>query len=145
MNVFFCIKSVHFENNFSKIVIGSSLMSKDMGQPFDLGGGVEAWFGHFQSLRLGWKPFMIIDASQRAFVKGGAVHDMFAQECGFRSAQELRDWRPFNEANFGLVLHFVFFVARTGDIGSFFLLKQKEDRHSESRIPARWIHGECGL
>ena len=44
----------------TKVVIGTNIISK--GRAYDLGGGVEAWFGHFQSLRLAWKPFVVIDA-----------------------------------------------------------------------------------
>ena len=62
-----------------------------MGKPHDLGGGVEAWFGHFQSLRLGWKTFLIVDASQRAFVKPGPVHQWMADVFHTRLGEPLRD------------------------------------------------------
>jgi len=61
-----------------KISIENTLVSKELGKPVDLGGGVEVWFGHFQSLRLGWKPFLNVDATQRAFMKSGLVHEIMA-------------------------------------------------------------------
>ena len=61
-----------------KIPIGNSLISKEIGRRVFLGNGVEAWFGHFQSLRLGWKPFLNVDVTQRAFVKSGLVHEIMA-------------------------------------------------------------------
>ena len=67
-------------------MLGSCLLSSPMGRATDLGGGVEVWFGHFQSLRLGWKPFLNVDATQRAFLKSGLVHvimaDMFQRSIG---------------------------------------------------------------
>ncbi len=62
----------------TKVMLGSCLLSKPVGRSEDLGGGVEVWFGHFQSLRLGWKPFLNVDATQRAFMKSGLVHEIMA-------------------------------------------------------------------
>jgi PAZ domain/Argonaute linker 1 domain len=54
-------------------------LSKEINRPVDVGGGVEVWFGHSQSVRIGWKPLLIVDASQRAFVKPGPVHEWMAE------------------------------------------------------------------
>ena len=64
-----------------RVIIGQSLMKPpEGGRVEDLGGGVEMWFGHFQSLRLGWKPFLNVDSTQRAFLKShGRVHEIMAE------------------------------------------------------------------
>ena len=59
-------------------MIGSCLLSKPSGRAEELGGGVEVYFGHFQSLRLGWQPFLNVDATQRAFMMSGKVHHILA-------------------------------------------------------------------
>ena len=76
---------------YRKIAIGRSLLVKDIGKQQDLGGGVEAWFGHFQSLLLGRKTFFIVHASQRAFVKPGPVHQLIAIVFHPRVGEPLRD------------------------------------------------------
>ena len=67
-------------------MLGRCLLSNPIGRTTFLGGGAEVWFGHFQSLRLGWKPFLNVDATQRAFLKSGLVHvimaDMFQRPLG---------------------------------------------------------------
>ena len=60
-------------------MIGSCLLTKPSGRAEDLGGGVEVYFGHFQSLRLGWQPFLNVDATQRAFMMSGKVHLILAE------------------------------------------------------------------
>ena len=61
-------------------MLGSCLLQQPMtGRIEELGSGVEVWFGHFQSLRLGWKPFLNVDATQRAFVMSGPVHQIMAK------------------------------------------------------------------
>ena len=59
-------------------MIGSCLVSKPSGRAEELGGGAEVYFGHFQSLRLGWQPFLNVDATQRAFAMSGKVHYILA-------------------------------------------------------------------
>ena len=59
-------------------MIGSCLLSRPSGRAEELGGGVEVYFGHFQSLRLGWQPFLNVDATQRAFMMSGKVHHILA-------------------------------------------------------------------
>ena len=76
---------------FRRVIIGSCLLSKEINKPVDLGGGVEVWFGHFQSLRIGWKPFLIVDASQKAFVKPGPVHEWMADMFRSRPGAALSD------------------------------------------------------
>jgi len=49
------------------------------GRSVPLEGGVEVWFGHFQSLRLAWKPFLNVDATQRAFLMSGKVQDIMEE------------------------------------------------------------------
>lgn len=74
----------------TKVMLGSCLLSKPTGRPHDLGGGVEVWFGHFQSLRVGWKPFLNVDATQRAFMKSGKVHMIMAEIFNTRPGEQLR-------------------------------------------------------
>jgi hypothetical protein len=80
-------------------MLGSCLLSQPVGKSEDLGGGVEVWFGHFQSLRLGWKPFLNVDATQRAFLKSGKVHEIMADMYGTRLGVELydRDYSDFHK------------------------------------------------
>ena len=82
---------------FRKIAVGPSLVSKHPNGPVDLGGGVEVWFGHFQSLRLGWKPFLNVDATQKAFLKSGQVHAIMADMCRTRIGEELRSAQQYAE------------------------------------------------
>lgn len=72
-------------------MLGSCLLNKPTGRAEDLGGGVEVWFGHFQSLRLGWRPFLNVDASQRAFLKSGKVHVIMAEMYRTRVGEQLND------------------------------------------------------
>jgi len=65
-------------------MIGSCLFSKPRGRAEQLGGGGEIYFGHFQSLHLGWKPFLNVDAVQGAFMQSGKVHLIFADELKLR-------------------------------------------------------------
>ena len=65
-------------------MIGSCLLTKPSGRSEYLGGGVEVYFGHFQSLRLGWKPFLNVDATQRAFMMSGKVHHILADSLQMR-------------------------------------------------------------
>ena len=68
-----------------RTIIGRNLLKEpEKGHAEDLGGGVELWFGHFQSLRLGWKPFLNVDSSQRAFLKSGLVHEIMADMFNLR-------------------------------------------------------------
>jgi len=77
-----------------KVSIGHNLVSKQVGRPVDLGQGLEVWFGHFQSLRLGWKPFLNVDATQAIFMKSGKVHEIMAGMYGARTGEPLRfDWQ----------------------------------------------------
>ena len=70
-------------------MLGSCLLSKPTGRAAELGGGVEVWFGHFQSLRLGWKTFLNVDATQRAFLKSGKVHIIMADMTRTRIGEAL--------------------------------------------------------
>ena len=72
-------------------MLGSCLLSRPSGRAEDLGGGVEVWFGHFQSLRLGWQPFLNVDATQRAFFKSGKVHELMAEMFRSNVGQPLND------------------------------------------------------
>ncbi|XP_046448978.1 protein argonaute-2-like isoform X2 [Daphnia pulex] len=83
----------------TKVMLGSCLLSKPVGRSEDLGGGVEVWFGHFQSLRLGWKPFLNVDATQRAFLKSGLVHVIMADMFRARPGDRLddRDYGDFHK------------------------------------------------
>lgn len=80
-------------------MLGSCLLSKPIGRAEELGGGVEVWFGHFQSLRLGWQPFMNVDATQRAFLKSGKVHLIMADMLRSRPGEILndRDYQDFSK------------------------------------------------
>lgn len=42
-------------------------------RPVPTGGFVEFWFGHHQSLRIVWKPFINMDTIQRVFLMAGQV------------------------------------------------------------------------
>ncbi|XP_059352742.1 protein argonaute-2-like [Daphnia carinata] len=83
----------------TKVMLGSCLLSKPTGRAHELGGGVEVWFGHFQSIRLGWKPFLNVDATQRAFMKSGKVHLIMAEMFNTRTGEELydRDYMDFSK------------------------------------------------
>ena len=70
-------------------MIGSCLLSKPSGRAEELGGGVEVYFGHFQSLRLGWQPFLNVDASQRAFMMSDKVHFILAQVLQLRTGPDM--------------------------------------------------------
>ena len=79
-------------------MLGSCLLTKPRdGVCVDLGGGVEVWFGHFQSLRLGWQPFLNVDASQRAFVMSGKVHEIMAKMFRSRPGEPLRGQRDYDD------------------------------------------------
>jgi hypothetical protein len=79
-------------NSCTQVMLGSCLLSKPVaGRNKELGGGVEVWFGHFQSLRLGWKPFLNVDATQRAFMKSGLVHEIMANMFRARPGDRLND------------------------------------------------------
>lgn len=78
-------------------MLGSCLLNKPMGRAQDLGGGLEVWFGHFQSLRLGWQPFLNVDATQRAFVTSDKVHISMANMFGTKPGEALRDNRQYTE------------------------------------------------
>lgn len=88
---------------YRKIAIGHCLLSKtSLGQngPVDIGGGVEVWFGHFQSVNIGWKKlFLNVDAAQRAFVKGGPVYKWMYEVLGKRENLPLSevDIRKFSK------------------------------------------------
>ena len=86
-------------DSLSKVMLGSCLLSQPVGKSEDLGGGVEVWFGHFQSLRLGWKPFLNVDATQRAFLKSGKVHEIMADMYRTRIGERLddRDYGDFHK------------------------------------------------
>ncbi|XP_046635455.1 protein argonaute-2-like isoform X1 [Daphnia pulicaria] len=84
----------------TQVMLGSCLLSKPVaGRSEELGGGVEVWFGHFQSLRLGWKPFLNVDATQRAFMKSGLVHEIMANMFRARPGDRLkeRDYKDFHK------------------------------------------------
>ena len=49
------------------------------GRRVELGGGVEIWHGYFQSLRLGWEPYLNVDATQRAFFMPIRLHEIMAK------------------------------------------------------------------
>ena len=67
-------------------MLGSCLLTKPSGRAENLGGGVEVYFGHFQSLRLGWQPFLNVDATQRAFMMSGKVHFILAEALQMRGS-----------------------------------------------------------
>jgi hypothetical protein len=43
------------------VQVGRSFFSPPRGRVVDLGGGLEMWYGFFQSAVLGWKPFLNVD------------------------------------------------------------------------------------
>ena len=60
--------------------LGACILQQPLpGRSVPLEGGVEVWFGHFQSLRLAWKPFLNVDATQRAFLMSGKVQDIMEE------------------------------------------------------------------
>ena len=63
-----------------KVQLGACILQQPLpGRSVPLEGGVEVWFGHFQSLRLAWKPFLNVDATQRAFLMSGKVQDIMEE------------------------------------------------------------------
>ena len=95
-------------------MLGSCLLSKPDGEPIYLGEGVEVWFGHFQSLRLGWQPFLNVDATQRAFVMSGKVHEILAEvfKCrpGDNPLRNQKDFDDFSKKIATLKVRFRFFI-----------------------------------
>lgn len=61
------------------------------GRAVNLGGGLEVWTGHFQSLRLGWRPFLNVDSTQSVIVKTGKVHEIMAEMCKSRIGESLTE------------------------------------------------------
>lgn len=83
---------LNFLTRAGKVMLGSCILSQPMaGRAVSLGDGVDVWFGHFQSLRLGWKPFLNVDATQRAFLKSGKVHEIMADLFRMRLGERLRN------------------------------------------------------
>jgi len=78
-----------FNESSTKVMLENSLFSNPVGRSKDLGGGVEVWFRHFQSLRLGWKPFPNVDSTQRAFMKSRKVHEIMADMFNTRPGTRL--------------------------------------------------------
>lgn len=68
--------------NRMKIFASILLSEPQPGKAISLGNGLEMWAGHFQSLRLGWKPFLIVNATQRSVVKAGPVVDVLLEMFG---------------------------------------------------------------
>ncbi len=101
-------------------MLGSCLLTKPTGRAEDLGGGVEVWFGHFQSLRLGWQPFLNVDATQRAFLKSGKVHEVMAEMFRARLGDSLddRDYHEFSKKIATLKVTFFPFCLVLGDLSN---------------------------
>lgn len=78
------------------MLVDSCLLSQPNGRITELGNGVELWFGHFQSLRLGWKAFLNVDATQKAFFKSGPLHEIMASMTDSRPGVKL-DERAYSE------------------------------------------------
>ena len=75
------------------------MLSKSSGRATDLGNGVEVWFGHFQSLRLGWQTFLNVDATQKAFLRSGPVHEIMASMMNSKTGEKLDEaaYREFSK------------------------------------------------
>ena len=70
------------------MLLSSIILSEPYaGRSVELAGGLEVWFGHFQSLQVAWKPF------QKAFAMSGKVHEILDQM--------LKDGSVRNEQEFG--------------------------------------------
>lgn len=76
----------------SNVLIGNCLLSIPRDQKTLLNGGVEVYFGHFQSLRLGWGPFLNVNCTQRAFYESGKVHVVMARIFGTKVGETPRHW-----------------------------------------------------
>ena len=83
----------------SYAVINDSMFSKPLGKTEDLGGGIVAGFGHFQSLRIGFNPFLNVDTTQCAFLKSGKLHELMAAMYERNPGDRLSDseYADFNE------------------------------------------------
>ncbi|XP_073982240.1 protein argonaute-2-like isoform X3 [Rhodnius prolixus] len=51
----------------SFVPVGRSYFSPPPGQLIQLGGGLDLWYGFYQSAILGWKPFLNIDVAHKGF------------------------------------------------------------------------------
>lgn len=91
-----------------KAILGSCLFNKLTGRAEVLDGGVEVWFGHFQSLRLGWQLFLNVDVTQRAFLKSGKVHMIMAEMFKKRPGEAMgsRDYMDFSKKIANLKVNF---------------------------------------
>lgn len=76
--------------NFVKV--GRSFFSQPR-EPIVLQDGMEMYNGFFQSAIMGWKPFLNVDVSHKAFPKHAPVLEIIAELCG----PDLRDIRPLEK------------------------------------------------
>ncbi|RKP15011.1 Piwi domain-containing protein [Piptocephalis cylindrospora] len=73
--------------------VGRSIYSGDIA--FNLGGGVEAWQGYYQSVRPARGALLVnVDVSATVFYRSGPLLDVIAEFFGLRSPKELRDMGP---------------------------------------------------
>lgn len=113
-------------------MLGSCILSQPMaGRAVTLGDGVDVWFGHFQSLRLGWKPFLNVDATQRAFIKSGKVHEIMADMFRSRPGERLRN--KWDEEDFGKKIAML-----KVDLPLFYLNKLNTWREGASVLPGNY-------
>ncbi|KAF5277709.1 hypothetical protein FQR65_LT03689 [Abscondita terminalis] len=63
------------------IPVGRSFFTKPRDRVMDLGEGMEMYNGFYQSAILGWKPFLNVDVSHKAFPKVMPVLDMIREIC----------------------------------------------------------------
>ncbi|KAF5277711.1 hypothetical protein FQR65_LT03691 [Abscondita terminalis] len=63
------------------VPVGRSFFTKPQDRLLDLGEGMEMYYGFYQSAILGWKPFLNVDVSHKAFPKVMPVLDMIREIC----------------------------------------------------------------
>ena len=133
-------------------MIGSCLLTKPSGRAEDLGGGVEVYFGHFQSLRLGWQPFLNVDATQRAFMMSGKVHHILADSLQMRrNGPDLppnffdrvndHEFRDFSRKIATLKVMTIFIIF----IDGFSISTIMQPNISLGNLFSRQLHSQCGL
>ncbi|XP_077287385.1 protein argonaute-2-like isoform X2 [Arctopsyche grandis] len=69
-----CLDVVMRHSAHQKFVkVGRSFYSRPNEEVYSLGGGLDLWYGHFQSAILGWKPYLNIDVAHKGFSKEQTV------------------------------------------------------------------------
>jgi eukaryotic translation initiation factor 2C len=69
---------------FRFVQVGRSFFNPPKDRAVELGGGLELWYGFYQSAVLGWKPFVNIDVAHKGFPSARNVVDIILDVCRLR-------------------------------------------------------------